>query len=183
MVGLLIFVCYGCKSNNPPLDLASNTVSTTTNNNNNTPPTAKTGLIFSAITSTAGGAFAPRHVVVIWVEDSIGNFVKTLTLNAKIRSYDLTNWYNASKNNTEDASTGATRSTHGIIYAVWNGTDSHGSVVKDGNYRICMELSDKDDTGNFSYFNFTKANISETLTPPDVPSFSSISIKWIPLSL
>jgi hypothetical protein len=41
-----------------------------------------------------------------------------------------------------------------------------------------MELTDKNATGNFSKFSFTKGENS-TVTPTNVASFSSISIKWV----
>jgi hypothetical protein len=37
-----------------------------------------------------------------------------------------------------------------------------------------------DDTGNFSYFAFTKGAAVDKQTPGDKPSFSNISISWTP---
>jgi len=162
--GIIITFSIGCTTSNPP-----------------TAPANTTGLIVSTVTSTAGGNYAPNHVVAIWVENSAGTFVKTLTVYAQARSYDLTNWESISGGNSVDAVTGATQGSHGTIYGSWNGTDTKGVVVPDGTYRLCMELTDKGATGNFSFFTFIKGAVAQTQTPSNVPSFSSISIKWIPL--
>ncbi|NQU87770.1 MAG: T9SS type A sorting domain-containing protein [Mariniphaga sp.] len=43
-----------------------------------------------------------------------------------------------------------------------------------------MELTDKNSTGNYSSFSFTKSKTSESQNPSNKPSFSSISIEWQP---
>jgi len=164
IVGITVVILAGCTTDNPP-----------------TAPTNKTGLTVSVVTSTTGGNYSPKHVVAIWVENSAGTFVKTLTVYAEARKYDLTNWNSISGGNVTDATTGATQSNFGTIYGSWNGTDSKGVAVPDGTYRLCMELTDKGSTGNFSYFTFTKGTVAESQTPSNVPSFSTITIKWVPL--
>ena len=162
--GIILAFFVSCNSNNPP-----------------SPPASSNGLTVSVVASSTGGSYAPRHVVAIWIENSAGTFVKTLTAYAKDRTYDLTNLESASGGNTVDALTGATQTTDGTINGTWNGTDITGKVVADGVYRVCMELTDKGSTGNFSFFTFTKGAVAATQTPANAPSFSSISIKWVPL--
>lgn len=152
-------------------------VSCTTTN----PPTATSGLSVSTVTSGTGGSYAPKNVVAIWIENNSGTFVKSMTVYAAERKYDLTNWGDSSNKNVTDAVTGATRSGFGTITGTWDGTDVKGTVVADGTYKVCMELTDKSRTGNFSSFSFTKGAAAQTLTPTSVPSFSKISIKWLPL--
>ena len=161
---LILAIFAGCSSTSAPIT-----------------PVATYGLTVSVTTSTTGGSYAPRNVVAIWVENSAGKFIKTLTVYAQAREYDLTNWNNASGGNKVDAVTGATQSNVGTIYGVWNGMDASGKAVADGSYKVCMELTDKGATGNFSSFAFTKGATAATFTPANVPSFSAISIKWIPL--
>jgi hypothetical protein len=122
----------------------------------------------------------------MWIEDNQGNFVKTLLAYAANRKTHLNTWEASttaagSPFNTVDAITGATKSTHATRTCTWNGTDIQGNVVADGNYRLRMELTDKNSTGNFSTFTFTKGPNPENQTPANVPSFSSISINWEPL--
>lgn len=143
-------------------------------------------LTVTATTSSAGGNYAPKNIVAIWVEDNQGNFVKTLLAYAQNRKTHLNTWEASttaagSPFNTVDAITGATKSSHATRTCTWNGTDVNGTLVADGTYRIRMELTDKNNTGNFSTFTFTKGLAPENQTPANVPSFASIIIDWVPL--
>ncbi|HJV78648.1 MAG TPA: DUF2271 domain-containing protein [Paludibacter sp.] len=137
-------------------------------------------LTVSALTSSAGGSYAPRNIMAIWIENSSGVFVKTSLAYAAARIQYLTNWVSNSSKNVVDATTGATLSSHATRTATWNATNVSGVVVPDGTYKVCMELTDKNGTGNFSTFTFTKGPAAVTLTPTNVASFSNISIVWTP---
>jgi len=165
IMGTMLFVGISCTTTNPPIDTITPT----------------TGLFVSTVTSTTGGGYSPRNVVAIWIENNSGVFVKTLTVKAAERKYDLTKWESSSKGNTVDASTGATLTSFGTVTGIWDGTDVSGKVVADGTFKVCMELTDKSATGNFSSFTFTKGAVAATQTPANTPSFSSVSIKWMPL--
>lgn len=134
-------------------------------------------------TSTTGGNYAPRNVMAVWIEDSSGKFVKTLLAYADKRKQHLNIW-EASTNtsgsmyNSVDAITGATQSSHGTRTCKWNSTDYSGKIVADGDYKVRMELTDKNATGNIASFTFTKGSANQKLTPANVPSFSSISLDW-----
>ena len=143
-------------------------------------------LTVSVATSSTGGNYAPKNVVAIWVEDAQGNFVKTLLAYAANRKTHLNTWEASttaagSPFNTVDAITGATKTSHATRTCTWNGMDVNGTLVADGSYKLRMELTDKNNTGNFSTFTFTKGVETENLTPANVPSFASISIVWDPL--
>lgn len=143
-------------------------------------------LTVTAATSTAGGNFAPKNIVAMWIEDSQGNWVKTMLAYAATRKTHLNTWEAAttaagSPFNTVDAITGATRSNHGTRTCTWNATDVNGNLLPDGDYTVWMELTDKNGTGNFSSFPFTKDTIPLNLTPSNVPSFATISIVWEPV--
>jgi len=58
--------------------------------------------------------------------------------------------------------------------------DYNNLAVADGTYYVWMELTDKNATGDYSSFAFMKDKTSNSQTPDDVPSFSSISIAWQP---
>ena len=64
--------------------------------------------------ATTGGAFIPRNIVAIWVQNSSGQFVKSLLVYAQSQIQWLTNWNTASAGNKVDAITGATQSSHGV---------------------------------------------------------------------
>jgi len=135
-----------------------------------------------ATTSSAGGNFAPKNIMAIWIEDSTGNFVKTLLAYADKRIQYLNTWESSTNAkgimyNRTDAITGATQTNHGTRTCLWNGLDYGQNEVADGKYYVCMELTDKHETGNYSKFAFIKGE-SNVVTPADVPSFSAVSIKW-----
>ena len=142
-------------------------------------------LTVSVLTSPFGGEYAPKNVVAIWIEDNSGKFVKTVLAYANTRKTHLNTWEASttaagSAFNTTDATSGATQSGHGTRTAQWMGTDYSGKVMADGTYKVRMELTDENRTGNIASFNFTKGPNAQTLTPADGPSFSSISLKWAP---
>jgi hypothetical protein len=143
-------------------------------------------LTVTTTTSSAGGNYAPKNIVAMWIEDEQGEWVKTLLAYAATRKTHLNTWEAAttaagSPFNTVDAITGATKSSHGTRTCTWSGTDVNGTLVPDGNYKVWMELTDKNGTGNFSSFPFTKDTNAQNLTPLNVPSFGSISITWEPV--
>jgi|WetSurMetagenome_2_1015567.scaffolds.fasta_scaffold139798_2 hypothetical protein len=144
-------------------------------------------LTVTTTTSNAGGNYAPKNIVAIWIENGNGKFVKTLAAYANVRKAYLNTWKTSTTNagiayNTVDAITGATRPSHGTITCSWNGTDYNGAEVANGTYNIRFELTDKHSTGNLASYSFSKGNVSQELKPTDVPSFKSTSIKWEPAS-
>lgn len=148
-----------------------------------TSATSTTGTLTIAVTTSSnGGIYAPRNIEAIWIQDNSGKFVKTLLVNAGTRIRYLTNWNTSSGGNIIDAISGATQSTHGVRTATWNGTNAAATraVVQDGTYKILMELTDINGTGNLNNFSFTKGPNSQVITPLSVPSFSNITISWSP---
>jgi len=136
----------------------------------------------SVVTSSAGGTYAPKNILAIWIEDASGNFVKTLLANADKRIQYLYTWKASTSAkgamyNRIDAISGATLTSHGTRTCTWNGTDYNKNLVADGNYYVCMELTDKHATGNYSKFAFTKG-VNNLVTPPNTTGFSSVNIQW-----
>lgn len=165
IMSAILALSISCTTTNPPADTSS------------TSP----GLTVSTLTTTSNGQYAPNNIVAIWVENSSGTFVKSLLVDAAQRKSHLTKWISSSKGNITDAKTGATRSSHGIVTAVWNGTDTSGKIVANGQYKVCMEITENASTGSYSTFDFTKGTAAETKTPAKVTGFASIGIKWLPL--
>jgi hypothetical protein len=140
-------------------------------------------LTVTVTTSQAGGNYAPKNIVAIWIETGEGDFIKTLLAYAATRKTHLNIWEASttaagSPFNTVNAITGATRSSHATRTCTWDGTDVAGNLVPDGTYLVWMELTDKNNTGNYSSFTIEKATEDIHLTPANVPSFGSISIVW-----
>ena len=143
-------------------------------------------LTVATTTSSAGGNYAPKNIVAIWVEDASGSFVKTLLAYAQNRKTHLNTWEASTSAagsiyNTVDAITGPTKTNHTTRTCYWDGTNTIGINVADGDYKICMELTDKNSTGNYTSFTFTKGPDAEMITPFNVPSFGSITIAWDPI--
>lgn len=142
-------------------------------------------LLVETTTSETGGNYAPRNIVAIWIENEQGEFIKTLLAYAQTRKTHLNTWQATTTAagtayNTTDAITGATRTSHNTRFCTWDCTDYNGLIVSDGTYYVWMELTDKNSTGNYSSFAFTKDENPESQTPSNVPSFESISIVWEP---
>jgi hypothetical protein len=140
-------------------------------------------LAVSVTTSSAGGNYAPRNIVAIWIEDSSGKFVKTLLAYADKRKTHLNTWEastttSGSAFNIADAISGATKSSHGTRSCQWNGKDYTGKLMADGDYKVRMELTDKNATGNIASFTIAKGPNAQLLTPANVASFSSVSLGW-----
>jgi len=141
-------------------------------------------LSVSVATGSTGGNYAPRNILAIWVEDSSGKFVKTLLAYADKRKTHLNTWEASTTTagsvyNSVDAITGATKSSHDTRTCSWNGTNYSKTLVPDGDYKIRMELTDKNGTGNTASFSFTKGPNSQKLTPANVlPSFKTVSLNW-----
>jgi len=93
-------------------------------------------------TTPNGGTFMPKNVVAVWIENSAGQFVKTIGRWANVRKVDLVAWVAASGTDA-DAVSGATRLDHSQrLTAMWDLKDRAGAVVPDGTYTIRMELAD-----------------------------------------
>ncbi|MHB9140444.1 MAG: DUF2271 domain-containing protein [Paludibacter sp.] len=162
---ITILFLMSCTATNPPVDSSKTTPGI---------------LSVSTLTSSAGGPYAPRNVLAIWIETSSGKFVKTLLVYAAERKFDLTNFMSNSSGNATDAITGATQSSHKTRTCTWNGKDTSGNLVANGDYKLCMELSDTNGTGTFKTITFAKDTIATSLSPGNMSCFSNISIKWTP---
>ena len=142
-------------------------------------------LTLSVSTSEAGGNYAPRNVVAIWVEDGAGNFLKTLLAYADNRKTHLNIWEESttafgSPFNSVDAITGATKPNHDIRTCTWDGTDVDGNLLPDGEYYITIELTDKNSTGNHTIYLVNKTDTLNSASYLDSPSFSDVTIGWTP---
>ena len=92
--------------------LTSFTIEDSTLNQNNTNSNSAGTLRVSTLTSAAGGNYAPRNIVAIWVEDASGNYVKTLLVYANTYKQFLTHWRTKSQYDRTDAISGATVNSH-----------------------------------------------------------------------
>jgi hypothetical protein len=104
------------------------------------------GFTYSADSSGGGGGpgggMVRNPYIAVWVEDSSGALVKTVSLwhlqNGRDRWLsELSQWYQAAGGVETNSS--ATRAA-GSYTVVWDLTDLNGAAVKDGTYTVCIEI-------------------------------------------
>ncbi|MDP9034877.1 MAG: DUF2271 domain-containing protein [Myxococcota bacterium] len=142
-------------------------------------------LSVTVTTVTNNGGYSPHNIGAIWVAQGSGSFVKTLAVWAKARISHLTLWNTmtaaaGARQNTVDAITGATLSSHQTHKVTWSCTDTKGATVPDGAYRIYFEMTDDNVTGPSAFVDFTKGSQPLSLTPADTPHFIGINLAFAP---
>ena len=133
---------------------------------------------FTVKTSSPGGTFSPRNIGAIWIEDSNGNFVKTLKRWAEKRKKYLYTWKKSSNENIVDAITSATKSSHTTHTATWNVKDFNGNTMPNGNYKLRVELTDKHAQGPLYSLDFNIGDSTGSIKPTDENYFHNIKLSW-----
>ncbi|MFI5306235.1 MAG: DUF2271 domain-containing protein [Polyangiales bacterium] len=131
---------------------------------------------FDVVTVNQGGRFAPRNVGAIWIEDSSGKFVKTLKVWAATRARYLSKFGTDAMSNRLDAVTSATISQFGAQHATWNLTDVNRAAVPNGAYKVVIEVTDYDGTGQNASADFTLDGMPHSVTAPDQQYFTGMKI-------
>lgn len=132
-----------------------------------------------------------RYVIAVWIESctpcgttaGTSTFVKT-----KLRRWGsgtndhLPTWVSKSAQSVTDATTGATTTTFTSQTVTWNGTNTAGTVVADGSYRVCVQETWGHGTGNTQtrYFPFTKGTAVDSQTPTADTSMTGMTLVWQP---
>jgi len=113
-------------------------------------------LTVTAVTKTNSGPYSPRNVVVMWIQNSSNQFVKTIHLRSASRTRYLYNWVGKSAWNsstgyqTVDGWSGATRSNHtGSLTGVWDLTDFNHLSVPNGTYQFWCEFTEANGQGPY----------------------------------
>ncbi len=141
----------------------------------NTPGTVS----FTVTTKPAGGNYAPRHVLAVWIEKD-GEFVKTRLARANQRKQYLYTWRASSNYNVVDAITGPTLNSHQTHNVEWDCTDLNGDVVADGTYTLRIEFTDKHAQGPLYSIDFMKGTEPVTITPPNQQYFTDMELTYTP---
>ncbi len=134
---------------------------------------------FTVKTVTAGGNYAPKHVLAIWIEKD-GVFVKTRKAMANQRKQYLYTWRASSNYNVVDAITGSTINSHQTHTIEWDCSDLNGNIVPDGNYTLKIEFTDKHAQGPLFSIDFMKGTEAVVLTPPNQTNFINMSFSYTP---
>ena len=136
-----------------------------------------------------------KHVLAVWIQSDLGQFVKTISRNVGSVTRDhLQTWAVnsggtasnaiAANCNVVSATTGATLASFGNRSFTWDGTDINGNLLPDGIYKISIE-----ETWNHSAngtvvrsFSFVKGSNADAQSPAADANFDVISLSWNPLS-
>lgn len=136
---------------------------------------AAESLSVSFTTTSAGGNYAPTHVLAVWVETSSGTFVKTLGDWSNRRRTSLTQWRAKAGTSDTDAVMGATNGSHARRTVTWDmsAKAAPGTPVANGVYKIWFETVDVNTPGagtnsiygaNRFSFAFTKDGVAKPVT-------------------
>lgn len=144
-----------------------------------------------------------RHIIVVWIENNNGTFVKTLLKNGGSTQGStedhLPTWsVNAggTQNNCTNANSTGASSSSPTVQSVsgatltsftnrltsWNGKDVTGNVVADGSYKVFIEETWSHSGTVVRSFNFTKGSSADVQSPTADANFSNISLAWNPAS-
>jgi hypothetical protein len=93
-------------------------------------------------TRTYDGEYGDRNVGAIWIERSDGAYVRTLARWAAVRREHLVRWRAASGDDSADAITSATRSSHRTTALTWELVDALGAPLEPGDYRLRAEFTE-----------------------------------------
>lgn len=133
-------------------------------------------MTFDVLTHSQNGEYAPRNVGAIWIETATGQFVKTLEVWAFIRASHLTKWRAEAQSNQVDAVASATLSQHKTHHVTWNMTDASGNAVAAGAYKIIIEVTDHNGSGQFQSVDFNVGAGAMTLMPPDATYYTGMQL-------
>ncbi len=140
-------------------------------------------MTFQVITVSDGVAYAPRHVLAIWIKDGAGNFVKSRKVMAATRKQHLVKWMASSGNNSTDATTGATLNQHTSHTVTWDCRNLQGNIVPDGNYEVWIEYTSQNSAntgvaGPFYSYSFSKGTSPLNVTIPDQTYFKNMLLTY-----
>jgi flagellar hook assembly protein FlgD len=136
-------------------------------------------LLFTVKTVTYSGTYSPKHVLAIWITNSSNAFVRSLKVMAATYKSKLYTWNSQSGGNVTNAITGASMTSHQTHTVAWNGKNSSGSLVADGNYKVWVEFNETNVSGNPSTsVAFTKGSANQHLTPSNTSYFQNEDLQF-----
>lgn len=138
--------------------------------------TALSGLRIVVRTTPFGGRYQPKNIGAIWIETSTGAFVKTVKRWANRRRQYLTTFNSVTGQDLTDAISGATLTSHITHDVTWNLTDRSRCEVPAGDYRVAMELTDRDGPGAVARFPFHKGTAAATSHPAETAQFHDLTL-------
>lgn len=147
-------------------------------------------LTVSFDTLRLGGMYAPRNCGAVWIEDSLGFYVRTLNLWAGERKMSVVAWFQSvckmdAQIGAPDVNTSATLNKPSQHTLTWDTKDYRGAVVPDGVYTVWAQVTENEifPEGPVFKLNFTKGAAPVTVTPPKnapTPGFEHVILVYTP---
>jgi hypothetical protein len=142
------------------------------------------GTLSFSVTTTSTGGNSPSNLLAIWIENNSASFIKTKIRYSSSGNLDhLQTWVTKSGQNVVDATTGPTRTSHGTVTFLWNGTDVSGTLAPDGSYSVWLEMAWASSltTGKtVNSYPFTKGATPFHSAPTNTANFLSMVLDWTP---
>lgn len=143
---------------------------------------------FTVLTVSNGATYSPKNVLAIWVKDAQGNFIISRKVMAANRKQHLVKWVASSSNNSVNATTGATLSSHQTHTISWDCRNLSGDIVPDGVYEIWVEYTSRNSAGGGAVgpstkVSFTKGTDVVSLAVPDETYFKNMTLNYSPVNV
>lgn len=139
------------------------------------------GVLTFTVTTASTGNYSPKHIMAIWIEKADGTFVKTKLKRGNNYAQYLNTWVAKSGQNTTDATTGATLSSHSTPLSIsWNATNIAGTLVPDGDYKLWIQMAYGNANGPTYSIAFTKGATAVHLTPANQTNYTAMILDWTP---
>jgi len=148
-------------------------------------------LSFTFTTTSHSGYQGTKNVMAVWIQDNNGSFVKTKLRHVGSVTIDhLQTWAQnsggpvanalSSSCNIVSAVTGATLAGAATKTITWDGTNSSGTLMPDGVYKVTIEQTwNHGSTGTVTRsFTFNKGAVDENQTPTTDANFTGIALNW-----
>ena len=146
------------------------------------------GTLTFTVSTVKAGTVTGAHDQAIFITNSTTasttTFVKTLLKCTSGDKSHLKQWVAAGSNTTGVISTGATisSSSWGVLTCdKWDGKNTAGTVVADGDYTVWCDISDDPDEA-YSKWTFTKGPTPVNITGTVATNFTNISLAWAPVN-
>lgn len=135
-------------------------------------------------TPTDGGRRIENPFIAVWVEDTSGNLVRTISLwyeqteeGPKWLSH-LSRWTSATNAAVDTTTSGATR-VPGDYTVAWDGVADDGSVVADGDYVLFVEAARRGGAYDITTAPITVANSGFSVQLPDSGELTAVSAELV----
>ena len=144
------------------------------------------GTLTFTVTTVSAGSVSGKYIRAIFITNSTtassATFVKTLLKTTSGDKSHLKQWVAAGSNTTGVISTGATTSTYGVVTCdKWDGKNTAGAYVADGDYTVWCDISDDPDEA-YSKWTFAKGTAPVTITGTVATNFTNITLAWVPVN-